>query len=775
MRIFRTFVFISLQFGISVFGQSDQNTPNISIIPKPNILTVKSGNFELSSDAHIIITSGTGLKPAFAEFLKERVKKISGWDLKTDSILCKDSIKCIVFTEAQAISNIGEEGYLLSVTSQSIVIKAKTKPGFFYGLQTLLQLLPTTSDTAVKRIIVPCLEIADYPRFPWRGMLLDVSRHFMPKESVKKYIDLLALHKMNIFHWHLTDDQGWRIEIKKYPKLTEVGAYRLDRGEYPWMLKPSEVEKLPPTDRIYGGFYTQDEIRDIVSYAEERCVTIVPEIEMPAHCMAALAAYPELSCNGGPFTVPGGMNAAKDAFCPGNDRVFEFLENVLTEVIGLFPGKYIHIGGDEVALHGSVWAKCPKCKARMRREKLKNAKELQSYFIKRIEKFLDSKNRKLIGWDEILFGGIAPEATVMSWHGIRGGIAAAKAGHNVIMTPNDFCYFDHPQTNLLKEAVQWGIPLTIEKVYSFDPVPFGLSTDLWKYVLGGQANIWTELIQTPERAEYMMAPRICAMSEVLWTDWNKKNYVNFKERLVKHYPRMDELKINYFIEPPTGIDAINLFTDSALVELQNKVINASIHFTTDSTEPTINSPVYAHPFKITAETLVKAKTFMQGGRSSTSITGAFKKQKDTGTFNPKLAKPGIFFRYYEGNMKVLADWDNLSLKKSGTLKYIKFPPKYRKNHFALDFTGYISIPSDGVYTFYLSSDDGSSLEIAGNTVVWNDGVHGMNELQGKINLKKGYYPILLKYFENSMDQGLKLYFSSKEFQKQEVPENMLFH
>jgi hexosaminidase len=390
-------------------------------------------------------------------------------------------------------------------------------------------------------VTVPCVRIEDKPRLPWRGMLLDVSRHFFPKEFVKSFIDGLAMHKMNTFHWHLVDDQGWRLEIKKFPRLTEIGAWRVDRENLNWNERPAQQ---PGEKATYGGFYTQDDVREILAYAASRHVTVVPEIEMPGHCLSALAAYPELSCTGGPFTVPpGGVWPNKDVYCPGNEKTFKFLEDVLTEVVALFPGDYIHIGGDEV--DKSTWKTCPKCQARMKAEGLRTEEELQSWFIRRIERFLNSKGKKLIGWDEILEGGLAPNAAVMSWRGNEGGIAAAKAGHAVVMTPTSHCYFDYYQGDAAVEPLAIGGYLPLSKVYAFEPVPTELSVEQSAFIIGAQANLWSEYIPTPEHARYMIHPRIAAMAETGWTVRDGRDWAGFIERLETQLLRYEAAGVPY--------------------------------------------------------------------------------------------------------------------------------------------------------------------------------------------------------------------------------------
>jgi hexosaminidase len=389
------------------------------------------------------------------------------------------------------------------------------------------------------KLSVPACEIKDEPRFVYRGMHLDVGRHMFPVASIKRYIDMIALHKMNTFHWHLTEDQGWRIEIKKYPKLTETGAFRKETIVGHAGKPPLVYDGIP-----YGGFYTQDEVREVIAYAASRFITIIPEIEMPGHALAALASYPELSCTGGPFEVGTKWGVEDDVFCAGKEGTLSFLEGVLTEVIDLFPGKYIHIGGDECPK--VRWEKCPFCQKRIKDEGLKDEQELQSYFIQRIEKFLISKGRKLIGWDEILEGGLAPEATVMSWRGTEGGIAAAKEKHDVIMTPSKYVYLDYYQCEPEGEPLAIGGYLPLERVYSYDPMPAELTADEQKYILGVQGNVWTEYIPTPEQLEYMAYPRMFAIAETGWSPEKLKDFDEFLSRLEILKKRYDAIGINYF-------------------------------------------------------------------------------------------------------------------------------------------------------------------------------------------------------------------------------------
>lgn len=424
------------------------------------------------------------------------------------------------------------EGYRLTVTRERIEVAAPEPAGVFYGLQTLRQLVPDSGRLRT----VPALTIRDAPRFGYRGLHLDVGRHMFPVEFIKHYIDLMALYKINTFHWHLTEDQGWRIEIERYPRLTEVGGCRSET------ILEKNFEPYIGDGKPYCGFYTQEEVREVVAHAESRFVLVIPEIEMPGHSMAALAAYPELACTEGPFEVGTRWGIYEDIYCP-KEETFAFLENVLTEVMALFPGPYIHIGGDEAPK--ARWEESEIAQAVIEREGLADEHELQSWFIQRIERFLASRDRWLIGWDEILEGGLAPNATVMSWRGMEGGIEAARQGHDVIMTPGSHLYFDHYQGDSIAEPLAIGGFTPLEKVYGFEPIPEELTAEEAEHVLGAQANVWTEYIKTPEHVEYMVYPRLLALSEVVWSPKDARDWESFRARLPRQLAVLDRLGVNY--------------------------------------------------------------------------------------------------------------------------------------------------------------------------------------------------------------------------------------
>jgi hexosaminidase len=501
----------------------------INIIPKPASVHVGDGTFTITPATKIILKAGDVDKSA--TFLNNYLQQFYGFQLLVIT-KSQGELKNSIVLNAKKTDNPTTGVYTLNVDKNRVAISGKGGAGVFYGIQSLIQLLPLEKTTG---LTIPQLTIIDSARFAYRGMHLDVGRHFFPVEYIKKYIDYIALYKMNTFHWHLTEDQGWRIEIKKYPKLTQVGAYRNGTiiGHYPGKGNDSTW---------YGGYYTQEQIKEVVKYAADRYITIIPEIEMPGHSSAALTAYPELGCTGGPYKVQETWGVFNDVYCAGNEYTFRFLEDVLDEVLQLFPSQYIHIGGDECPK--TSWKNCPKCQQRIKDNHLKDEHELQSYFIQRIEKYLNGKGRQIIGWDEILEGGLAPNASVMSWRGEEGGIAAAKEKHKVIMTPGDYCYFDHSQKKK-EDSVTIGGYLPIDKMYSYEPVPPGLSAEEAARISGAQGNVWTEYIGNERKLEYMIFPRMSALSEVLWSPKEKRDWNDFAGRLQHEFKRYDWWKVNY--------------------------------------------------------------------------------------------------------------------------------------------------------------------------------------------------------------------------------------
>lgn len=530
--------YLKIQLGITFLLLTilaTAQSKSTAIIPEPVNIEMGKCTFKVTPKTSIIFESTSKELSKLADLLTERLHS----ELPAKSVTNTFPKKNYILLRLTPDANANPEGYELKVDKKSITISATNGKGIFYGIQTLFQLLPAeveSQDLTKEQVNwkVPVCSIKDYPRFPYRGIHLDVSRHFFTVEFIKKYIDLMAMYKFNTFHWHLTDDQGWRLEIKKYPLLTEIGSQR----------KSSPVGRNESTDNIsYGGYYTQDDAREIVEYARQRYVAVIPEIEMPGHSQAVLAAYPELSCTEGPFEVWTEWGITEEIFCAGKEETFHFLEDVLTEVMNIFPSKYIHIGGDEAPK--TRWDACPRCQKRIADEGLKDSHELQSYFIRRMEKFLNQNGRQIIGWDEILEGGLAPGATVMSWRGMEGGIEAAKMGHDVIMTPGTPLYLNHYQGSPLDEPTAIGGYNPIKSVYLFEPIPAELSQEEGKHILGAQANLWTEYIADPALAEYMLYPRALALAEVTWSPKSLRNWDDFSARLLQHFDRLEAREVNF--------------------------------------------------------------------------------------------------------------------------------------------------------------------------------------------------------------------------------------
>lgn len=589
---------------ISLLSCKNSNvSADYNIVPLPqNITYTKSTPFKLDSKTTITYPIGNEALEKTALLLADYIEDFTGLRLPA-----LPNAEGKVIKLSSELKNDNRESYQLIITQHAIVVNGASNAGTFYGVQTLRKSMSPYSGN--NDVLFPSVEITDYPRFGYRGAMLDVGRHMFPVDFIKKYIDLLALHNINYFHWHLTDDQGWRIEIKKYPELTEKASIRKETliGH---LLKdiPHQFDGKP-----YGGYYTQNEIKEIVKYAEDRFITIIPEIDMPGHMLAALAVYPELGCTGGPYEVGTKWGVFEDVLCAGNEKTYEFLENVYTEITELFPSKYIHIGGDECPK--SRWKECPKCQAMIKNLGLKDDSEhsaetkLQSYVTSRIENFLKTKGREIIGWDEILEGGlISPDAIILSWRGTEGGIAAAKNHHKAIMAPHYNLYFDYNQgEDLSKEPLSIGEYISVQKVYEYEPVPSQLTEDEAKYIIGPQANLWTEYIETASHAEYMLLPRLAALSEIQWGNAKNKNYQSFLSRMGNMLNIYKKGKYN-FAKHIYGVSAdVNPAKDKdAIVLTLSTVGKAPIYYTTDGNTPTERSTLYTSPIRLSASGVLKA-------------------------------------------------------------------------------------------------------------------------------------------------------------------------
>lgn len=612
----------------SVIALCQANT-SIAIIPEPVKVTKTEGYFTLPKNVNISIVKTTELKQAAIQ-LQERFSVPTGYKATLSDNAASALIRLELNKTADA--KLGNEGYDLSIKPNGIVIKANKPAGIFYGVQTLMQLFPKEIESREKVEGVewkaPCVEITDYPRFGWRGLMFDVSRHFFTKEEVKAYIDQMAKYKFNLLHWHLTDDEGWRIEIKSLPKLTEVGAWNAYRvGEFGTFAPPAPDEK-----RNYGGFYTQDDIKEVIQYAKERFVDIMPEVDVPGHSLAAIVAYPELSCSGGARNI--GVASGEpikdwdthtaiydDNLCPANENVYEFLDKVVTEVAALFPFEYIHMGGDET--FKTFWKSSDAITALMKKENLKTYEEVQGYFERRVEKIVESKGKKMMGWDEILEGGIGPTAGVMNWRGAHDGVAvegassvppwgvtAAKMGHPVVMTPTEFVYLDYMQSDRIMEPHVYA-SLRLNKTYRFEPMPAGLSASEQKFILGGQGNLWTEQVFTFRQVQYMTWPRAFAIVESTWSPKENKNWDDFVRRVEAQFRRFDVQEVKY---APSMYDPEFITTktsDSAIkIELKNEVNGLDIYYSFDNSYPDRFYPKYTQALTIPKEaTQIKVITY----------------------------------------------------------------------------------------------------------------------------------------------------------------------
>lgn len=679
-------------------GEAKTYNQGVNVIPAPQSMVQHDGFFQLSNGVSFAATDPNA--KTVAEFFAAKIKSATGYEAQVGD---KGNITLTIDPSAD-VEN--DEGYLLEVNEKNVSVVAKTAQGLFYGMQTFMQLLPAEIESAsvVKGIAwqASTVSVKDAPRFGYRGIMLDPCRHFMPVENIKRYIDVLSLFKINRLHWHLTEDQGWRIEIKKYPKLQEIASKRIEGEGYE-----------------HGGYYTQEEVKEVVQYAADHFITVVPELEIPGHEMAAIAAYPELSCKGEAASPRVIWGVEDVVMCPGKEDMFKFLEDVIDEMVPLFPGEYFHIGGDECPK--TSWKNCPLCQKRIREEGLKGDKQhsaeekLQSYVIQRMEKYLATKGKKIIGWDEILEGGLAPSATVMSWRGEEGGIAAAAMNHTVIMTPgSNGMYLDHYQGDPKLEPTGIGGYATLEKTYSYDPVPDTLKT-LGKgdYVLGVQGNTWAEYFYTEEVRNYRVFPRIIAVAEIGWTNLDRKDFKDFERRINNAYVRLDNHGINYHIpqpEQPNGSCNTVAFTDKASLEFKT-TRPVKMVYTLDGSEPTPNSTAYTAPIEVSETATVKIASVLPSGKMSPIRTIEVIKQELAPAVEVEKTAPGLNMEVKDGMYLNVKEYEAAQKEtKKSVIKDLKEIVSVVKtsesmrgvNQYAAVASGYVEIPEDGVY--YISSD-----------------------------------------------------------------------
>lgn len=734
---------VTVLLTFSTFAQSSE----INIIPKVRSVESRSGEFLLDRTTRIVARSSAEKRSADA--LNQILQNRFGFKLKVTGNTQSNSI---VFEDAGPMGHddlsVPPGEYVLNIATDQIRIRGH-EIGRFYAIQSLSQLLPATR---TDRIALPALKIDDAPRFRYRGMHLDISRHFQPVQFVKRYIDLMSQYKFNFFHWHLTDDQGWRIEIKKYPKLTELGSKR------PETVKERNLTPYIGDGIPHGGYYTQKEIKDVIEYAKARHITVIPEIELPGHASAAIAAYPHLGCKTDyQYKVQTTWGIFKETFCP-TDETFKFLEDVLEETIELFKDSpYIHIGGDEVLK--DHWKESAFVQELKKKENLKDEHEVQSYFVRRIEKFINSKGKKIIGWDEILEGGLAPNATVMSWRGMKGGIEAAKAKHDVIMTPTDFVYFDYGQGDPAYEPLNIGSYVPLEKVYSFEPVPKELTPEEAKYIIGGQANVWTEYIKTASHVEYMAFPRMLALAEVVWSRAEDRNYADFLRRLNAHLPRLDVQNVNYRIPEPGGLRNVVTQNDKVSIELSTAP-GTRIHYTTDGSTPDERSTTYSKPIEINLieHEPITLKTIVVNGVGRKSVVYAATLLRDTMREPVERAetKQGVTYEL----LVPTPGGSGEGLRKTGETRSI-FLNQFAnqgvdlKQPFAVTYDGYFRAPSDGLYEFQVDSTWDTTVVLAGGMIIDDVGTAERKVKSAIIPLKAGLHRISIRYNHRGGDAAFR--------------------
>ena len=729
--------------GISLMTACNDAPPIIkdaSILPIPESLIQDTTCFVLPNSTTIGINH-PDLKPA-AEYLASILSPATGYKFK--------------ISEGQGNINLGigtiegtEDAYTLVSNPESVDITGNTYRGIIAGIQSLRQLFPAEieSDKKVSGMSwgIPSVQIQDAPRFGWRGLMLDVSRHFYSKEEIMEFLDLMALYKLNKFHWHLTDDQGWRLEIKKYPLLTEKGAWRKFNNHDHDCIKYAAEQDNPdyeiPTDKIqivegdtlYGGFYTQEDVKEVIAYAQVRGIDIIPELDMPGHMLAAVSNYNGVSC----FEETGWGSTFSSPVCPGKDSALEFCKNVYTELIELFPYEYVHIGGDEV--EKTNWKKCPDCQARMKEHGLKTEEELQAWFIHEMEKFFNSKGKKMIGWDEIIEGGLSETATVMWWRSWA-KLAPSQTtgqGNDLIFTPNAPFYLDYAQD---KKSVL--------SIYHYDPTKEVPDADKQHLIKGVQGNIWCEWIPSRERMHYMAAPRMLAIAELGWSATDRKDWTDFQTRMADQFGRLNVMDIQYRIPDLEGFMKKNVFIGEKKVEITCLDPSASIHYTTDGSIPTLESPKYDGNLVLTETTDLTLRVFRPTGKRSDIVKTHFEKTEYSPATTAAPSNPGLKATWYDFKGKTCAEIAEAPVKKTYRVEDVTIPKGVKSFIIGLTYKGYINIPEDGIYSFYLSSDDGSMLYIDGKQVIDNDGLHAPGEVTGQAALKQGYHPIEVQYFDH---------------------------
>ena len=751
------------------FGNAQIAADNNSIIPSPHFYKAAGDSIRLNGFIKVVFENN--------KYSRRELKSAQIFEaaINKNTTSKKGNVEVLFIAEIPSFS-LKKEAYTINITSKKITVTG-SEEGLFYAVQSLLQMLPNKPSTQETKL--PVVTVKDQPRYAYRGLHLDVCRHFFPIDVIKDFIAQMSSYKLNNFHWHLTDDQGWRIEIKKYPKLTEIGSKRAQT------LVGNKFERSPYffDGNPYGGFYTQEEIKEVVKFAAEHYVNIIPEIEMPGHASAAVTAYPNLSCfPDRNYKVVEYWGVFEDIFCAGKEETFTFLEDVLTEVMALFPSKYIHIGGDECPK--TRWKACPNCQKRIKDLGLKNEHELQSYLTTRIEKFLNSNGRQILGWDEMLEGGLAPNAAVMSWRGEAGGISAARQKHNVIMNPEQVLYLDYNQGYSPQEPLTIGRLTTVEKIYNYNPTPVdSLTAEEQKYILGVQSNLWSEYLTSPAKLNYMLYPRVFALAEIAWTEPQNKNYNHFiLNQIPHHLEKLESQKRLYKVPTPFGANETALIASKYVLDLQPTIKKGQIFYTIDGYNPDETAVLYEKPVNINIPKgeyrIIKTVQVSPGGRRSSINKILVRNPELKSALALKPNKKGLKYDYYTGTFQQLQDLELAKPINSGIHEGAVSSEKWKsktERYIGLKFDGYIYIPETANYTISTLSDDGSKLFIDNELVVNNDGIHWLNEAYGVVKLEKGFHKININYFDQIGGTTLTCYIQEEGKQKQEINASQLYY
>ncbi|TRX70498.1 family 20 glycosylhydrolase [Carboxylicivirga sp. M1479] len=740
---------------IIMYGCDDTEVihhPDLNIIPEPLSIQMSDGKFHLNTNTQLIYKGLDKEVLTTIENFNNYLSPILGDALQVNDKTPPDNY--ILFQVSPKIPH--KEAYQLQVSESHVHIKANSCTGLFYAIQSLRQLLPVDVDnqkiTQINNLLIPALEIKDSPQFEYRGFNLDVARHFYPVDFIKKQLDILALYKINVFHWHLSDDQGWRLEIKKYPRLTSIGSKRaktlIGHGANP----PFQYD-----NKVHSGFYTQEDVRDIIAYAKARHITVIPEIELPAHSLAALAAYPQLGCTGGPYEVATNWGGFDDVICPGKESTYRIIEDILGEVANLFPSEYIHIGGDECSK--IRWRECKHCQQRIQSENLKNEQQLELYFIKRVQTIAEKFGKRMAGWDEIMHNTSLKNACVVVWNDDARIHESIANNNKIVKASNNHLYFDHYQADPQNHPLAIGGYTPMRDVYAYNPLADVFSPDEKASVIGMQANCWTEYMPNEAHVEMMIYPRLIAFAENSWSSIDKKDWACFNRKLESHLARLDLLGANYFYETPKPVvknEQLNFITPTNLsfVNISNKY---DTRYTTDGSEPTLTSELYTSPISVNKPGTIKAITIDKatGDISKTTIV-ALNKLEYAKPLNNEAKTHGLDYLLYKGRFKTVKEIQNSSAQNQGTLQNLFIPDTIHRESFGLAFNGYFEAKQKGIYEFALSSDDGSAMYLNEQLVVNNDGIHGKKTEFGAIALKKGLYPFDLLYFQTTGHSQLNI-------------------